>query len=135
MPRGYRQANWETENNLLESAHIPNRIHRTRPRRSAPRATGKKNSRSVLMWAFASERCGALTELKFILLYSVSKIGIVVTAVATNDRISQPYARMFCGEFTNDRQPEKFLLIGLNHQEDPDSEAGYRENQHQRQSN
>ena len=51
------------------------------------------------------------------------------------DRTSKSYARMLRGEFTNDRQPEKFLLISLNHQEDPDSEADYCANQHQRQSN
>ncbi len=42
---------------------------------------------------------------------------------------------MLSGEFADDRQLEKLLLVGLVHQEDPDSKASDDENQHQRQSN
>ena len=94
----------------------------------------KKNNRSVLMPACASEPCGVLTVLMFLPLCCVSKIGIVVGTVATGDMTSQPYARLFRGEFADDRQPKKFVLIGLIHQDDPDPKASKHENQHQRQS-
>ena len=82
----------------------------------------------------ASEPCGVLTVLMFLPPCSVSKIGIVVGTVATGDLTSQPYARLFRGELADDRQPKKFVLIGLIHQDDPDPKAGKHENQHQRQS-
>lgn len=72
---------------------------------------------------------------QFMLLSSVSKIGIVIGAVANGDRASKPYTSMLRGEFTHDWQSEKFLLIGLIHQEDPDSKPGDNENQYQGQGN
>lgn len=80
------------------------------------------------MLAFTSDLWGAMTVLKFVLRCSVSKIIIVVGAVAKGDRASKPYTGMLSGEFTHDWQSEKSLLISLIHQEDPDSKPGDNEN-------
>lgn len=117
--------------------------------------TEKKKDRSVSIPVFGNERCVAQTVLKFISplkcvekwhrckrspyedphtvrLLESTEFKCHLFRPAKWDRMSQSDARLFGGELTNHRQPEKLLLIGLNHQEDPDSKAGDGENQYQR---
>jgi hypothetical protein len=86
----------------------------------------KKKNRSGEIRDFESEYWIVLTVLKF-----MPPLECVGNSSEKWDGKSQPDSGTLGGKFSNHRQLEKFLLVGLVHQEDPDSETCESEDQHQ----